>query len=89
MEYDNLSKEFMATGKQPDFKSGFDFVIITQNNDGANLVYFNLDEVPTVTVAVDKDEIIVDVEKSFLICLTEVGESDVPNIVKNVAKIQK
>jgi len=84
MEFESLSKEFMASGKQPEFKTGFDYTILTPNNEGANLVYFNRGELSDITIKIDKNEIIVDQDKSFLICLTKEANDDVPNIVKNV-----
>jgi len=86
MEIEKLSEEFVVSGKQPEFKKVFDFALITRKDDGAELIYLNLDEVPTVTKSIDNGELIVDLEKSVLICLKDLENSEIPNIVKNVAK---
>ena len=86
MEIEKLSEEFVISGKQPDFKKNFDFALITKKEDGAELIYLNLDETPVITKSIDNGDIIVDFEKSVLICLREIENSEIPNIVKNVAK---
>ena len=89
MEIEKLTEEFVMSGKQPDFKNGFDFGMITKLEDGAELIYFNKDEIAHVTKMVDTSEIIVNPEKSILICLTDIDNEEIPNIVKNVAKFKK
>ena len=94
MVVDTLTKEFMKTGEEPVFKTGYDFCLVTQHSPsdgeiGATLRYFTIAEEPEITKQINLDKTITfDAEHSVLLCLTDVPVENIPNIGVSVAKKQ-
>lgn len=65
IEYDNTAKYFNGGGKSV-WKDSFDFLLIRQDFDGFESVYFNINEIEEIYQKISEEEILIHHNYSIL-----------------------